>query len=276
MGIRYSGDLMHYKSMDTAELRASYLIEGFFPKGELHLEYLDPERFIAGSIVPLDNGLSLLPGREMAADYFCQRREMGVLNIGGPGMVAVDNTEYPMDHLSCLYIGRESRDIEFFSKSLEKPAMFYFVSLPAHKKFPAACCCHKDALATEIGSNSGADRRSIFKYICNDRIKSCQLVMGVTMLADGSVWNSMPPHTHERRSEIYLYFDLAPKTCVFHFMGTGEETRHLIVRDHEAVLSPPWSIHAGAGMSSYSFCWAMGGENQDFSDMDAINMDTMK
>lgn len=256
--------------MNTAELRSSFLVEGLFTPGRLHLVTTDLDRAIIGGAVPLDAALSLLAGPEMRADFFCERRELGVLNIGGSGTVLVDGQLHAMHRLDCLYIGRGSREITFASISSDDPARFYLVSYPAHASFPARLAAHQNSAGLRLGSQPAVNARSLYKRIYPDGIASCQLVMGYTLLDEGSCWNTMPPHTHQRRSEIYMYFDLDRSQRILHVMGEPQETRHLFVGPEEVVLSPAWGVHAGAGTSRYGFCWAMGGENQTFDDMDAV------
>jgi 4-deoxy-L-threo-5-hexosulose-uronate ketol-isomerase len=218
--------------------------------------------------VPAVGPLSLKADAELRAEYFCERRELGVLNIGGPGTVTVDAQLFPLDKLDCLYVGRGSREIQFTSSDPADPAAFYLLSYPAHAAHPTLLARHAEATKVELGSVADANRRTIHKYIHTGGIRSCQLVMGFTQLAEGAVWNTMPPHTHTRRSEIYMYFDLGPARRVMHFMGMPQQTRHLVIAEKQAVISPSWSIHCGCGTGAYSFCWGMGGENQTFEDMD--------
>lgn len=256
--------------MSTAELRSSFLIEELFTPGGLHLVSTDLDRAIVGGAVPLDAPLLLTAGPEMRAAFFCERRELGVLNIGGPGEIVVDGQAHAMGRLDCLYIGRGSREVRLASKATGDPARFYLVSYPAHAVFPTQLAVHQSGTGLRLGAQVTANARSIYKRIHPDGIASCQLVMGYTMLDEGSCWNTMPPHTHQRRSEIYMYFDLDPVQRVLHVMGEPQETRHLLVGPEQAVLSPAWSVHAGAGTTNYGFCWAMGGENQAFDDMDGV------
>jgi 4-deoxy-L-threo-5-hexosulose-uronate ketol-isomerase len=212
--------------------------------------------------------LKLETDPEVRAQFFCERRELGVLNIGGAGRVLVDGKTYDMAKLDCLYVPKGSREVEFRTNDPANPAAFYLLSYPAHAEYPIALAKQKDATAVDLGSPQDANQRTIYKYIHPAGIRSCQLVMGFTSLKEGCVWNTMPPHTHTRRSEVYVYFDLGPRR-VMHFMGTPQETRHIIMSDRQAVISPSWSIHCGCGTGAYSFCWGMGGENQAFDDMDA-------
>jgi 4-deoxy-L-threo-5-hexosulose-uronate ketol-isomerase len=213
---------------------------------------------------------------ELKADYFCQQREVGILNIGGKGTITVDGKEYQLSNLDCLYIGRSSKKITFQTTSQEKPALFYLLSYPAHKKFPTQLAKIKDAEAVHIGSQNESNERTIYKFVHPNGIQSCQLVMGITLLKPGSVWNTMPCHNHKRRMEVYLYFNMDENSRVFHFCGMPNETRHIVLKKNEAVISPSWSIHSGVGTGAYAFCWGMGGENQDFSDMNHIPMDKLR
>jgi 4-deoxy-L-threo-5-hexosulose-uronate ketol-isomerase len=268
MQIRFSPNQNDYSKLCTDGLRANFLIESLFAPGKVELVYSDADRAIIGSVVPTGSALKLSADAELRAAFFCERRELGILNIGDAGTATVDGKEYPMNKLDCLYVGRGSRDISFNSKTAGTPAAFYLLSYPAHAAYPTTLATIKDAAPVELGTLADANRRTIYKYIHMDGIKSCQLVMGFTKLQEGAVWNTMPPHTHTRRSEVYVYFDLDPKRRVMHFMGTPQQTRHLVVADRQAVISPSWSIHCGCGTGAYTFCWGMGGENQTFDDMD--------
>lgn len=268
MPTRYSPAPGAYPALDTQALRAAFLVDSLFQRGELDLVYTDTDRAVIGSAVPTGSTLTLTAGAELRAAYFCERRELGILNIGGDGIVTVAGTEYPLAKLDCLYVGRGSRDVSFASHSAAAPAAFYLLSYPAHAPYPTALAQLKDATAVELGTVAEANRRTLHKYIHAGGLKSCQLVMGFTRLHEGSVWNTMPPHTHTRRSEVYLYFDLGAQRRVMHFMGQPQETRHLVVADRQVVISPSWSIHSGCGTGAYTFCWGMGGENQAFDDMD--------
>ncbi|MCE5250209.1 5-dehydro-4-deoxy-D-glucuronate isomerase [bacterium] len=275
MEIRYAPDTIRFEMMNTTELRESFLLEEMFLPGEITMVYTDVDRAIVGSAVPTGTSLKLEAGEELKAEFFAQRREIGVINIGGDGSVVVDSTVYDMVKLDALYIGRGSRDIEFRSVQADNPARFYFVSYPAHASYPTTHAQISAAEPARLGSSRECNERTIYKYIHPAGIKSCQLVMGCTLMAEGSVWNTMPAHTHERRSEIYMYFDIPAGAVVFKFIGEPSETRHIVVRNGQAVISPSWSIHSGVGTSNYSFVWAMGGENQEFGDMDGIAADDM-
>jgi 4-deoxy-L-threo-5-hexosulose-uronate ketol-isomerase len=273
--MRYLPGPSETRRLDTDELRSAFLASDLFVEGEVTLTLTDLDRAVVGGAVPLSGALSLEAPPALRADYFTERREIGVLNIGGAGSVSVDGTTHPMSAKDVLYIGRGSRDVSFSSSDAAQPARFYLVSYPAHASFPTTLVRLAAAQANELGTAERANRRRIARYIHADGTKSAQLVMGVTTLHDGSVWNTMPAHTHSRRGEIYLYFGLPADAMVVHLMGEPQEIRSLIVRDGEAALSPGWSIHAGCGTTSYSFCWAMGGENQDYADMDPVGVETM-
>jgi 4-deoxy-L-threo-5-hexosulose-uronate ketol-isomerase len=271
-----AASLDSYPRMTTDELRRSFLIEGLFAPGEVVLNYWETDRAVVGGAVPTAGTLSLGSPRELAATAFCDRRELGIINLGGPGAVAVDGRRHETGHLDGLYVGRGARDVQFSSANADQPARFYLLSYPAHTEYPTTFAPFSEANGVALGSPATANARQLHKLIHPAGIKSCQLVMGYTLLKPGSVWNTLPPHTHMRRSEVYLYFDVGPDQAVFHFMGEPRSTRNLVVRNLEAVLSPPWSIHSGAGTASYGFVWGMGGENQEFADMDPAPVDTLQ
>jgi len=275
MDVRYTIGKDEYKRMTTDELRDAFLVD-LFEAGKVNLLYCEVERAIVGAAVPTGSALKLEAGKELAADYFCQRREVGVLNIGGSGTVTVDGTAYEMENLDGLYIGRGSEEISFASADAAAPARFYLISYPAHTEYPTTLAKKADANALELGTVEDSNKRTIYQYIHENGIKSCQLVMGFTALEPGCVWNTMPCHTHERRTEVYLYFGLDDASRVFHMMGPGDETRHIVVGNEQAVISPMWSIHSGCGTKAYTFCWGMGGENQRFDDMDHIQVGELR
>lgn len=275
MDVRYTVGKSGYKGLTTDELREAFMVD-VFEEGVLKLLYCEVERSIVGAAVPTNDSLSLEAGKELAAEYFCQRREVGVLNVGSSGSITVDGTEFSMENLDGLYIGRGSREIVFESENAEDPARFYLISYPAHADYPTKQARKADANTIELGSMEEANKRTIYQYIHENGIQSCQLVMGFTALEPGSVWNTMPCHTHERRTEVYLYFGLDDDTKVFHLMGPGDETRHIALSNEQAVISPMWSIHSGCGTKAYTFCWSMGGENQRFDDMDLIPIRDLK
>jgi 4-deoxy-L-threo-5-hexosulose-uronate ketol-isomerase len=275
MKIKLMADSVRYPHMTSRELRETFLVEALFAPGEIRMNYLDLDRAVVGMASPLETTLSLAPDPDLRAKYFLERREIGVLNIGGGGTVRIDGKEYAIDNLDCLYAGRGNAEVQFESDDPANPAIFYLLSYPAHQGYPVTLVRKEDASPTELGSTENSNHRIVYKYIHLQGAKSCQLVMGVTHLQSGSVWNTMPPHTHMRRSEIYMYFNLNNQDRVFHFMGPPEETRHLVLSNRQVVVSPGWSIHAGAGSSAYSFCWGMGGENQDYTDMDVVSVDNL-
>lgn len=277
MEVRYLPNSDTYQRMTTDELRKAFVLDGLFVPGAINTVYCDADRAIVGGAVPTDAPLELLATKkEMAADFFTERREVGVVDIGGEGSVSVDGHEHSLAYKDMLYIGRGVKTIEFSSAHAAQPAAFYFVSYPAHTVYPVAVARAATAEKSQLGSFEGANKRTINKYIHSGGVKSCQLVMGLTDLDVGSVWNSMPPHTHMRRMEVYLYFGLNPESVVVHLMGKPQETRSLVLRDRQAVVSPSWSIHCGAATQNYSFVWAMGGENQEFSDMDAVSVKDLR
>ncbi len=277
MEVRYSPDQNGFKKFTTEELRKSFLIESLFEKNKIPMVYSDIDRSITGSAVPSGKGLKLVATKkEMAADFFTERREIGIINIGDKGSVVVDKKEYKMANRDGLYIGRGSKKIEFKSASAKKPALFYFVSYPAHTSYPDNHIKFSQSTPVKLGTLKESNARTIYKYIHPGTMPTCQLVMGLTELEEGSVWNTMPAHTHQRRSEVYMYFNLKPDSYVLHMLGDPGETRHVIIRNQQAVLSTSWSMHAGCGTQNYSFIWAMGGENQVFDDMDGIPMEYLK
>jgi len=277
MEVRYSPDQNGFKRFTTEELRKSFLIESLFEKNKIPMIYSDIDRSITGSAVPSGKSLKLVATKkEMAADFFTERRELGIINIGDKGSVIVDKKEYKMANRDGLYIGRGSKKIEFKSVNSKNPAKFYFVSYPAHTAYPDNYIKFSQSTPVKLGSLKESNARTIYKYIHPGTMPTCQLVMGLTELEEGSVWNTMPAHTHQRRSEVYMYFNLKPDSYVLHILGESTETRHVIIRNQQAVLSTSWSMHAGCGTQNYSFIWAMGGENQVFDDMDWIPMKNLK
>jgi len=277
MEVRYTPDQKGFKNLSTEELRKTFLIENLFQVNEIPMVYCEVDRSITGSAVPSGKILKLTATKkEMAAEYFCERRELGIINIGKEGSIIADGKEYKMNYRDALYVGKNSKSIEFKSEHEKNPAQFYFVSYPAHTEYPTKHITYEEAIHRHLGSIETSNKRTIHQYILPEKLPTCQLVMGLTVLEDGSVWNTMPPHTHQRRSEVYMYFNLKPEAFVVHLMGEAEETRHIIIRDRQAVLSTSWSLHAGCGTESYSFIWAMGGENQVFDDMDGISMNELK
>lgn len=271
-------DVRHY---DTKRLREEFLIQNVFAEDEIRLVYSHIDRIITGSATPVKKELVLTAGEELRAEYFLQRREMGVINIGGNGVICVDGRKYEVESRDGMYIGMGKKEITFSSVNPDDPAKFYINSAPAHTAYPTVLIKRegtpqedvviiKDSNKVELGTLEESNHRTICKYILPGQVESCQLEMGMTSLQPGSVWNTMPCHTHDRRMEVYLYFDLPEDAFVMHYMGEPQETRHLVVRNEEAVISPSWSIHAGSGSRNYTFIWGMVGENQDFDDMDHV------
>lgn len=260
------------KTMSTAELRSNFLIESLMETDKVNSVYSAYDRMVIGGAKPVYTKLTLDTSTELKSEYFLERREVGIINVGGSGSIEVDGHTYTVERLSCLYIGKGSKQVIFSSHDPANPALLFFMSTPAHAAFETQLFTKEDALPVVMGEAQLVNKRTIYKYIHKDGIQSCQLVMGLTVLAECNVWNTMPAHTHLRRSEAYFYFDMDANTNIIHLMGQPSETRHMIVRNNQAIISPPWSIHSGAGTSSYSFIWAMGGENQDFTDMDFVPM----
>jgi 4-deoxy-L-threo-5-hexosulose-uronate ketol-isomerase len=274
METRYLPNHVGYQRLGTKELRDTFLVESLFAPGTLELIYSDADRAIVGSAVPTASPIPLTAAAELRAAYFCERRELGILNIGNPGSVTVDHRRFELAKFDCLYVGRGSKDVSFASDDPDGPSAFYLLSYPAHAVYPTTAIPRADANDVHLGSAAEANRRTIHQYIHAGGVRSCQLVMGYTQLHEGAVWNTMPPHTHARRSEIYFYFDLG-QARVMHFMGAPEETRHIVISDRQAVISPSWSIHCACGTGSYAFCWGMGGENQEFTDMDSFPLERL-
>ena len=286
MELRTAASPKDVKNYTTQRLREEFLIDDLFKADEIKLVYSHIDRIITGSAVPV-KPLKLTAGDELRADYFCQRRELGVINIGGSGVITVDGKEYHVDYKEGMYIGMGSKDISFKSDNAQQPAKFYLNSAPAHMAYPTVLIkpegqaeegvvIVKDCNKVELGSLEDANHRTICKYILPGQVESCQLEMGMTKLEPGSVWNTMPCHTHDRRMEVYLYFDVPEDAVVFHYMGEPTETRHIVMRNEEAVISPSWSIHSASATHAYTFIWGMVGENQDFDDMDFVAMKDLR
>lgn len=276
MELRTASSPRDVKTYDTARLREEFLIQDLFRPDEVKMVYSHIDRIITGAAMPVNKALTLAAGEELRAEYFLQRREMGIINIGGEGKVTVDGTVYTLRHRDGIYVGRGCKDVVMESVDSVKPAKFYFNSTPAHKAYPTVYIRPEDCVNVELGSLEQSNHRNICKYILPGQVESCQLVMGMTTLRPGSVWNTMPCHTHDRRMEVYLYFDLPEDAFVMHYMGEPTETRHIVVRNEEAVISSSWSIHSGSGTQAYTFIWGMAGENQDFDDMDGCAMTALK
>jgi 4-deoxy-L-threo-5-hexosulose-uronate ketol-isomerase len=276
LDIRYSTHPDHAKTFTTEDIRKHYLIEELFVPGETKLVYTMEERAIVGGITPIEEGISLKGNDQMKAEYFLERREVGIFNVGGAGSITVDGETYTMENKDCLYIGLGKRELLFSSESAASPAKFYLYSAPAHKEYPTQHVAFKDIEGDRLGALETANDRVIRRMIHKEGIQSCQVVMGMTQLSTGSVWNSMPTHTHDRRSEVYLYIDLDENARMFHMMGEPTQTRHIVMKNEEAVISPPWSIHCGAATSNYTFIWAMAGDNKTYNDMDQVTMDELR
>ena len=267
---KFAADQQRYRTMRNEDLRDSFVVAGLMRDGELVLTLSDIDRGIVGSAVPLEQPLEFGSFAELGGGAFTARREVGVINIGGPGGVTVGNESFAMERLDSLYIGRGDHPVIFTSENLADPARFYLVSYPAHTSYPHKLVKQVDANRIDLGDKATCNERTIFQSLRPGIVESCQLVMGFTCLAEGSVWNTFPPHTHDRRSEFYFYFDLADDARVFHFMGRPDELKALPMCNEEAALSPSWSMHCGVGSGAYSFIWSMGGENQEFDDMDHV------
>ena len=276
MEIRQAVHPEHAAMFATDELRAHFLVEELFVPGETRMVYSYYDRLIMAGVVPRDTLELDVDEKIIGASHLLERREMGIINIGGAGTVRVDGTDYPMASRDGLYIGMGAREIIFQSADGSQPAKFYVNCAPAHATFPTAHVAFAAADPIHLGEMQNSNKRTIRKYFHPEGIRSCQLVMGMTTLEPGCVWNTMPVHTHPRRMEAYLYFDIAEDNVVFHFMGEPTETRHLVVRNEEVVLSPSWSIHSGSGTGSYTFIWGMVGENQTFTDMDGVPMTDLR
>ena len=256
------------QGFNTQQLRDNFLIESIFQNNEITMYYTHYDRVVLGGVMPVYSEISLPTYYNLKSDYFLERREIGIINVGGDGEITVDDETFSLSKLDVLYIAKGSKSITFKSIASENPAQFFLLSAPSHHAYETRKMSKDEATSVNLGSPETANERTIYKYIHRDGIQSCQVVMGLTVLKSGSIWNTMPAHVHDRRMEVYLYFDLNANHRVFHLMGQPQETRHLVVANHQAVLSPPWSIHSGAGTTNYSFIWAMAGENIDFTDMD--------
>lgn len=269
MEIRFQNSPKEAKEMDTEQLRKNFLVQNLMQDDTVQLVYSHYDRVIIGGAKPVNKTIQLPNHPELKADYFLERRELGIINVGAKGIVTADGKKYELDKLDCLYLGKATKKVSFASASKKEAASFYLLSAPAHHKYANRKMTKEKASPVNLGDASTSNKRTIYKYIHLDGIKSCQLVMGLTVLENGSVWNSVPPHTHTRRMEVYFYFDVPDQHRVFHFMGEPKETRHIVTANHEAVISAPWSMHFGCGTSNYGFIWGMAGENQVFTDMDA-------
>jgi 4-deoxy-L-threo-5-hexosulose-uronate ketol-isomerase len=275
MQIRFESSPKEMSEMNTQQQRENFLIQNLMVPGNISLTYTHYDRMIVGGVVPEATAISLPNEDELKANFFLERREMGIINVGGNGTVTADGVTYELEKLECAYMGKGTLEVSFSSSDVNDPAMFYILSVPAHHTYPNRKMTKDEAQPINMGETSTSNKRTIYKYIHNDGIQSCQLVMGLTTLEEGSVWNSVPPHTHTRRMEAYFYFDLHEAQRVMHFMGRPQETRHLVMANNEAVISPPWSMHFGVGTANYGFIWGMAGENKEFTDMDPVPVATI-
>ncbi|MFG0875752.1 5-dehydro-4-deoxy-D-glucuronate isomerase [Aeromonas media] len=272
MQIRQSIHSHHAKQLDTQGLRREFLVEEIFTPDQLTMTYSHIDRIVFGGIMPVQDPLAFSDalGKTFGVSYFLERRELGLINIGGPGVVVVDGISFEIGNAEALYVGRGARELSFVSVDAAQPAKFYYNSAPAHVSFPTRKVTQAQASPSTLGEAATSNRRTIYKYLVPDVLPTCQLVMGMTQLEEGSLWNTMPCHTHERRMEVYFYFNMQDDAAVFHMMGKPDETRHLLVHNEQAVISPSWSIHSGVGTQAYTFIWGMVGENQVFGDMDHV------
>ncbi len=276
MQIRFQNSPKETSQMNTQQLRENFLVQNLMQAGKIELVYSHFDRLIIGGAVPTSAAISLPNEDELKANFFLERREMGIINVGGKGTVTADGIAYEIEKLEAVYLGKGTQQVSFSSTAADAPAMFYLLSVPAHQTYLNRKMTKDEAAPVNMGDISTSNKRTIYKYIHNDGIQSCQLVMGLTTLDAGSVWNSVPPHTHTRRMEAYFYFDVDAAQRVMHFMGEPQETRHLVVANHEAAISAPWSMHFGVGTANYGFIWGMAGENKEFTDMDQVPVAAIK
>ena len=274
--VRYAASPNDVKSYDTQKLRDEFLIDSLMKPNAIHFVYTHFDRYMAGSAVPTTSPLKLETVDTLKSEFFLERRELGIINVGERGTVTVDGIDYELDHKEALYVGQGNKDVVFKSASADKPAKFYLNSTPAHKAFPTKKIGAAEVEVIELGSPETANARTLRKYIVNTVVEVCQLQMGMTTLRPGSSWNTMPAHTHDRRMEVYFYFEIPEDQSVCHFMGQPQETRHIWMASDQAVISPPWSIHSGSGTSSYTFIWGMAGENLDYGDMDHCKINELR
>ncbi|NWA61476.1 5-dehydro-4-deoxy-D-glucuronate isomerase [Pantoea sp. B9002] len=278
MDIRQSIHSEHAKTLDTDGLRREFLIDKIFDPDNYTLTYSHIDRIIIGGVMPVQKSVTIghEVGKQLGVSYFLERRELGVINIGGPGLIEVDGKTWEIGQQEALYVGQGAQSVIFRSSDASRPAKFYYNSAPAHTHYPDKKITLDEAVKATLGDAATSNRRTINKFIVPDVLPTCQLTMGLTRLDDGNLWNTMPCHTHERRMEVYFYFDMADDSAVFHMMGQPQETRHLLVHNEQAVISPSWSIHAGVGTQRYTFIWGMVGENQVFDDMDHVNISALR
>jgi 4-deoxy-L-threo-5-hexosulose-uronate ketol-isomerase len=270
MQIRFQNSPKETKQMTTEELRSNFLCDSLMQDDTVQYVYSHYDRVIVGGVKPVNTTVQLENHSELRAEYFLERRELGIISVSGNGSVNVDGQNFELNKLECLYVGKGAKQVSFSSSDKSNPAVFFLLSAPAHQTYPTTKYTKEQAAPVDLGAVETSNQRTIYKYIHADGIQSCQLVMGLTVLKDGSVWNSVPPHTHTRRMEVYFYFDVPAEQRVFHFMGEPQETRHVVMANHQAVISAPWSVHFGCGTSNYAFIWGMAGENKQFTDMDAV------
>lgn len=278
MQVRQSIHSDHARQLDTAGLRREFLIETIFTPDNYTMTYSHIDRIIIGGVMPVSTGVTIGSevGKQLGVSYFLERRELGVINIGGPGLIEVDGKAWEIGNQQALYVGMGAQSVVFNSVDASQPAKFYYNSAPAHTRYPDKKITLEEASSATLGDPATSNRRTINKFIVPDVLPTCQLTMGLTKLEEGSLWNTMPCHTHERRMEVYFYFDMDEETAVFHMMGQPQETRHLLVHNEQAVISPSWSIHAGVGTKRYTFIWGMVGENQVFDDMDHVKVSELR
>jgi 4-deoxy-L-threo-5-hexosulose-uronate ketol-isomerase len=276
MEIRFASSQKETRQMDTEQLRENFLVQKLMQDDKLQLVYSHYDRVIIGGAKPVNQIIELSNHPELRAEYFLERRELGVINIGGKGKVTADDQTFELDKLDCVYVGKGTKKVSFASSNKTSPAIFYILSAPAHQTYPTGKFTKEQAAPVQLGAAETANKRTVYKYIHLEGLRSCQLVMGLTVLDEGNVWNSVPPHTHTRRMEVYFYFDLAEQHRIFHFMGEPQQTRHLVMANHEAVISAPWSSHFGCGTSNYGFIWGMAGENLVYTDMDPAPVHELK
>ena len=278
MEVRQGIHSEHVKTLDTDGLRKEFLIENIFKPDEITMTYSHIDRIVIGGIQPTNTELILHAnyGEKIGVSYFLERREIGFINVGGPGIITVDGDHFHLDNRQALYVGKGAKVVTFTSNDIQTPAKFYYNSAPAHKIYPNKKITAEEASPVTIGDAETCNIRTINKYIIPDVVATCQLTMGLTQLHQGSNWNTMPCHTHDRRMEVYLYLDLPSDSAVFHMMGEAQQTRHIVVHNEQAVISPSWSIHSGVGTQAYSFIWGMVGENQTFDDMDHIKVEDLR
>lgn len=276
MSIRFAISQNETKQFDTEQLRDNFLVSPLMQDDTIQLVYTHYDRVIIGGVKPVSKSVGLPNHPELRADYFLERRELGIINVGGAGKVKLDGQSFELNKLDCVYAGKGTKEVSFFSDNAGDPAIFYLLSAPAHATYPNTKFTKEQAAPVNLGAAETSNKRTVYKYIHLDGIRSCQLVMGLTVLEAGSVWNSVPPHTHTRRMEVYFYFDLGEQHRIFHFMGEPQQTRHIAMANHEAIISPPWSTHFGCGTSNYGFIWGMAGENLVYTDMDPAPVNELK